>query len=86
MLFQVLQVFIHHFLNFRLMKPINIKERFGTSDGWYIKNNSKMTSISTVKFMHDPITVDHDKLRPVLWMRRFEVLEEFEGRWQLAEG
>jgi hypothetical protein len=57
-----------HLFNLLLMKSINVKESLSTSNGRYVKNNPKMTGISTVKFMDNPIAVYHDELRPVFRM------------------
>ena len=72
--------FAKHIFNLLLVQSINVKEGFGTSYSWDVKHDPKMAGISTVKFMDNTITIDHDQLWSVFRMGLLNFFEQMKGR------
>ncbi len=79
MIFKIDEFLVEHVFYFLLIKVINVKKGFGASNGRYVDNNSKMACVSTVKFMEDAITVNHNKLRPVFGVSLLKFFKEMKG-------
>lgn len=69
------QSVIEHVFNLLLMQAVNVVESFGTADRRNVENDSKMTGVSTIKFMDNSVPVNHDQLGPVFWVVLLQALE-----------